>query len=115
MRIPVATYRLQLNNQFKFADAAAIVEYLDGLGLTDAYVSPLSMARPGSNHGYDVLDPGRLNPDLGSEEDFRRFAGELRRHTMGMLLDVVPNHMCIANGENWRWRDVLENGPSSGV
>jgi (1->4)-alpha-D-glucan 1-alpha-D-glucosylmutase len=113
MRIPVATYRLQLNSQFRFADAAALVEYLDGLGITDSYVSPLSMARPGSNHGYDVVDPSRLNPDLGSEEDFRGFAAELRRHRMGVLLDVVPNHMCIATSDNWRWRDVLENGPSS--
>jgi (1->4)-alpha-D-glucan 1-alpha-D-glucosylmutase len=115
MRIPVATYRLQLNTTFQFGQAAALVDYLDGLGITDAYVSPLSMARAGSNHGYDVIDPGRLNPELGSDDDFRRFAAELRSRQMGMLLDVVPNHMCIATSDNWRWRDVLENGPSSAV
>src|SRR5688572_24758455 len=102
MRIPAATYRLQLNAQFRFSDAASVVEYLDALGVSDSYVSPLSKARAGSNHGYDVIDPTTLNPELGTEEDFRRFAGELRRRQMGMLLDVVPNHMCIANGDNWR-------------
>jgi (1->4)-alpha-D-glucan 1-alpha-D-glucosylmutase len=113
MRVPAATYRLQLNAQFRFADAAAVVEYLDALGVSDAYVSPLSRARPGSNHGYDVVEPTQLNPELGSDEEVRRFANELRRRQMGMLLDVVPNHMCIGTGDNWRWLDVLEYGPSS--
>jgi (1->4)-alpha-D-glucan 1-alpha-D-glucosylmutase len=113
MRIPVSTYRLQFNGGFRFPDAAELVEYLDALGVTDCYASPLSMARPGSVHGYDVVDPTRLNPELGSEEDFAAFAAGLRQRGMGLLLDVVPNHMCIAVGDNWRWRDVLANGPSS--
>jgi (1->4)-alpha-D-glucan 1-alpha-D-glucosylmutase len=113
MRIPTSTYRLQLNAGFRFSDAAAVVEYLDALGITDCYASPLSMARPGSVHGYDVVEPTRLNPELGSEQDFQSFAGALRERRMGLLLDVVPNHMCIDSVENWRWRDVLSNGPSS--
>src|SRR5256885_11477571 len=113
MRVPTSTYRLQFNTGFRFADAAALVEYLDALGITDCYASPLSMARPGSVHGYDVVDPTRLNPELGGPEDFQRFTDALRERQMGLLLDVVPNHMCIAVGENWRWRDVLSNGPSS--
>jgi (1->4)-alpha-D-glucan 1-alpha-D-glucosylmutase len=113
MRIPTSTYRLQFNTDFRFGDAAALVDYLDALGITDCYASPLSMARPGSPHGYDVVDPTRLNPDLGTTEDFQRFADALRERQLGLLLDVVPNHMCIAVSENWRWRDVLSNGPSS--
>jgi (1->4)-alpha-D-glucan 1-alpha-D-glucosylmutase len=113
MRIPSATYRLQLQRQFTFADAADLVPYLHRLGVSDCYVSPVSTARPGSVHGYDVIDHGQLNPELGGAEAFQRFAGELRRHDLGLLLDVVPNHMCIAGHYNGRWLDVLENGPSA--
>jgi (1->4)-alpha-D-glucan 1-alpha-D-glucosylmutase len=112
-RVPSATYRLQLNRQFTFADAASVVPYLERLGVSDAYTSPVSTARPGSGHGYDVIDHGQLNPELGGAEAFGRFAGELRRAGMGVLLDVVPNHMCIAGHFNPRWLDMLENGPSS--
>jgi (1->4)-alpha-D-glucan 1-alpha-D-glucosylmutase len=113
MRIPSSTYRLQFNRDFGFAAAAALVDYLDELGISDCYASPLSMARPGSVHGYDVVDPTRLNPELGSDQEFQAFAGALRGRDMGLLLDVVPNHMCIASADNWRWWDVLSNGPSS--
>jgi (1->4)-alpha-D-glucan 1-alpha-D-glucosylmutase len=113
MRIPVSTYRLQFNSGFRFADAAALIDYLAALGITDCYASPLSMARAGSVHGYDVVEPTRLNPELGDEADFARFARALTERKMGLLLDVVPNHMCIATRDNWRWWDVLGNGPSS--
>src|SRR5947207_3456365 len=101
MRVPTSTYRLQFNTGFRFADAAALVDYLDALGITDCYASPLSMARAGSPHGYDVVDPTRLNPELGAEADFAAFAAALQARQMGLLLDVVPNHMCIATADNW--------------
>jgi (1->4)-alpha-D-glucan 1-alpha-D-glucosylmutase len=71
------------------------------------------MARPGSLHGYDVIDPTKLNPELGTREDFNEFSARLKERGMGLLMDVVPNHMCIASSGNQWWNDVLENGPSS--
>lgn len=112
-RIPVATYRLQFNNQFTFADAQALVDYFEELGITDCYSSPILMARPGSLHGYDVVDHTKINPELGTEEEFVTFAHSLRERGMGILMDVVPNHMCIASSQNRWWQDVLENGPGS--
>ncbi len=112
-RIPGSTYRLQLNHRFTFADAAAIVDYLDALGVTDCYASPFLKARPGSLHGYDVSDPTRLNPEIGGAAEFADFAGRLRARGMGLIMDVVPNHMCISDPANRWWQDVLENGPSS--
>jgi (1->4)-alpha-D-glucan 1-alpha-D-glucosylmutase len=112
-RIPVATYRLQLNPSFTFSDAERLVSYLAALGVSDVYASPYLAARPGSPHGYDLVDHGTLNPELGSREDFDRFAATLQARGMGQLLDVVPNHMGIAQGANRWWNDVLENGPSS--
>ena len=112
-RVPSATYRLQFNNQFTFKQAAALVDYLHKLGISDCYASPLLVAQPGSNHGYDVTDHSRLNPELGTEEEFLAFARQLQQRQMGLIMDVVPNHMCIAGGGNRWWNDVLENGPSS--
>jgi (1->4)-alpha-D-glucan 1-alpha-D-glucosylmutase len=111
--VPAATYRLQFHGNFTFRDAAEIVGYLDALGVTDVYASPLLGARPGSLHGYDLTDPGRLNAEIGTEDDFRAFVSALQRRGMGLLLDVVPNHMCIVHPSNAWWWDVLENGPSS--
>ncbi len=111
-RIPTATYRLQFNRRFGFDDARRLVPYLDALGITDVYASPLLQARSGSEHGYDVTDPTRLNRELGSEAEFEALAGELRKRDMGLLLDIVPNHMS-AIGENRWWMDVLESGPES--
>jgi (1->4)-alpha-D-glucan 1-alpha-D-glucosylmutase len=111
-RIPVAAYRLQFNARFRFADARALVPYLEGLGITDLYASPILQAREGSLHGYDVTDPTRLNRELGSEEDFEALVRELAGRRMGLLLDIVPNHMA-ASGENRWWTDVLASGPSS--
>src|SRR5436309_2961768 len=89
-KIPGATYRLQFNSQFGFRDAAAIVPYLHGLGITHCYASPLFQAVPGSGHGYDVCSFERLNPELGTAEDFDRFIAAVRQHGMGLLLDMVP-------------------------
>jgi (1->4)-alpha-D-glucan 1-alpha-D-glucosylmutase len=112
-RIPCCTYRLQFNKDFNFRDATALVDYLDALGVTDLYASPFLMARPGSAHGYDVVDHSRLNPELGTESDLDALAKALHERGMGLLMDVVPNHMCIASDANHWWNDVLENGRSS--
>src|SRR5713226_6362628 len=110
---PSATYRLQFNRFFTFQDATALAGYLEELGVSDIYASPFLMARPGSLHGYDVTDHTRFNPEIGDEQSFLGLSDELRRRNMGMIADVVPNHMCITNPSNLWWWDVLENGPSS--
>jgi len=110
---PSATYRLQLNRLFPFDQATAIVDYLDDLGITDIYASPFLMARPGSMHGYDVTDQTRFNPEIGDEDYFLRLSASLHGHKMGLIADVVLNHMCITHPSNRWWWDVLENGPSS--
>jgi (1->4)-alpha-D-glucan 1-alpha-D-glucosylmutase len=112
-RIPVATYRLQFNYQFKFSDARSIVPYLHDLGISDCYASPYFKAQKGSLHGYDILDQNALNPEIGTEEEYNEWMEELRRYGMGQVLDIVPNHMSIAGNENIWWMDVVENGPSS--
>jgi (1->4)-alpha-D-glucan 1-alpha-D-glucosylmutase len=113
VRIPEATYRLQLHRDFDFDRAAELVEYLNDLGVSDFYLSPISTARKGSAHGYDVVDTSRINPELGGEERFDRLASKLREKGMGVLLDVVPNHMCIDSPDNPWWADLLESGRSS--
>jgi len=112
-RIPVATYRLQFNHQFKFMDAKGILSYLDELGISDVYASPYLKARKGSLHGYDILDHNQINPEIGTEEEYDEYVRELKKLGMGQVLDIVPNHMCISEDENAWWMDVLENGPSS--
>jgi (1->4)-alpha-D-glucan 1-alpha-D-glucosylmutase len=111
--IPVSTYRLQLSGDFTFSQAAELADYLHELGIGDCYVSPFLTAKPGSVHGYDVTNHGTLNPEIGSREDFNRFSERLKQLGMGMIADVVPNHMCIEHPSNGWWWDVLENGPSS--
>ena len=111
-RIPSATYRLQLSKDFRFADACAILDYLKDLGISDIYASPILRSRRGSGHGYDATDPTRIDPDLGTEEDFARFQNELHKRGMGLLLDIVPNHMAASDENPW-WMDVLEHGPES--
>jgi (1->4)-alpha-D-glucan 1-alpha-D-glucosylmutase len=110
--VPRATYRLQLHAGFGFADAQAIVRYLAALGISHLYTSPITMARAGSLHGYDVVDFNRLNPELGSEEEFARLVETLHDHEMGLIVDFVPNHMGVDPGNPW-WRDVLEWGEAS--
>lgn len=112
IRVPASTYRLQFNASFTFRDALRTVPYLHALGITDVYASPLTAARPGSTHGYDVVDPARLNPDLGTEEDFNALADALAASGMGLLLDIVPNHMAAHHANAWWW-DVLERGRDS--
>ncbi|MGH7180973.1 MAG: malto-oligosyltrehalose synthase, partial [Nitrospiraceae bacterium] len=112
-RIPVSTYRIQLNRTCTFRDVEKLVPYLHDLGITDLYCSPYFTAVPGSLHGYDVVDPTTLNQEIGTEEDYRALIAQLHQRGMGQLLDVVSNHMGIARQLNNWWQDVLENGPSS--
>ena len=111
--IPRATYRVQLNAQFTFKDATAIIPYLAELGISHVYCSPYFRARAGSTHGYDVVDHNSFNPEIGDRDDFERFVAELRAHGMGHVLDIVPNHVGIMGADNARWMDVLENGQAS--
>ena len=111
--VPCSTYRLQLNRLLTFRQAAALLDYLQDLGISDCYTSPFLMARPGSMHGYDVTDPTRLNPEIGDQRDFDNYAAQLKQRGMGLIADVVPNHMCVTHPLNTWWWDVLENGPSS--
>lgn len=111
---PESTYRLQFRaGGFTFRNAADIVSYLAQLGVSHIYASPHLQAHPGSEHGYNIVDYGRLNPELGDESDYRAMVETLHRYDMGQILDFVPNHMGIAGNENAWWNDVLENGPSS--
>lgn len=112
-RVPVATYRLQFSRAFTFRDAVEVVPYLDALGISDLYASSYLVARPGSPHGYDIADHNRLNPEIGTEEDYERLIAALQARGMGQILDVIPNHMGIAASCNPWWNDVLENGPGS--
>ena len=112
-RIPVSTYRIQFNYQFGFSDAARIIGYLYELGITDIYSSPYFKACEKSLHGYDIVAPDTLNPEVGTEEEFERMLEELHSRGMGQILDFVPNHMCITGKDNLWWMDVLENGPGS--
>lgn len=112
-RMPSATYRLQFNAGFTFADAERIVGYLHDLGVSDVYASSYLAAKEGSVHGYDVVNQTLFNKELGDEGSHAAFVDELARHDMGHILDFVPNHMCIESGDNVWWMDVLENGMSS--
>ncbi|MFO7974951.1 MAG: malto-oligosyltrehalose synthase, partial [Candidatus Hydrogenedentota bacterium] len=109
----IATYRVQLQPEFGFAEAADLVSYLADLGISHFYSSPYLQAAAGSVHGYDVVDPTRINRELGGESAHTRLCETLQSAGLGQLLDVVPNHMAIAGKQNPWWWDVLENGPSS--
>ena len=112
-RLRAATYRVQLHAGFTFDDAAAITGYLADLGVSHLYCSPYLQAAAGSMHGYDVVDHGRLNDELGSSDGYDRLARRLAKEGLGQVLDIVPNHMALAGRANAWWWDVLENGPSS--
>lgn len=112
MHIPVSTYRLQLHSGFTFAHLQRIIDYLETLGVTTLYVSPIMQATPGSMHGYDVTDPATINKELGTEEALRSMIHELRKKSMYWLQDIVPNHMAFHTA-NLRLMDVLERGPVS--
>ena len=111
--IPLSTYRFQFNRDFTFRDATRLIPYLSSMGISDCYASPYLRARPGSAHGYDIIDHNSLNPEIGSTEDYEQFVTELHRHGMGQVLDIVPNHMGVMGSDNAWWLDVLENGEVS--
>lgn len=108
----MATYRLQFNHDFGFAEAQALVPYFSRLGITHLYASPILRARQSSTHGYDVVDPATINPNLGDKTELISLDGTLSNYGLGLVLDIVPNHMA-ASIENPYWRDVLTYGPSS--
>ncbi len=110
---PRATYRLQFHKGFTFADAEALVPYLDRLGISHIYASPITTAAAGSMHGYDVIDPTTINPELGGEDAFRSLVAALKARDMGLIIDIVPNHMGVAGGGNAWWNDVLARGQDS--
>jgi (1->4)-alpha-D-glucan 1-alpha-D-glucosylmutase len=113
MPLPESTYRLQFHAGFTFRDAAAIVPYLHDLGITHLYASPYLKARPGSMHGYDVIDPCSLNPELGTEAEYEAWVDAMRSRGMSHILDIVPNHVGVGTNDNVWWNDVLEHGPAS--
>src|SRR3954463_4737747 len=104
-RIPRATYRLQFNRDFTFRQVSGIIDYLDELGITDVYASPLLPAGPSSTHGYDVCGFSQINPNLGSTEEFEQFVSALKARGFGLVLDTVPNHMSATPDNAW-WLDV---------
>ena len=111
--IPRATYRIQLHAGFNLKQATAIVPYLAQLGISHVYCSPYFRARPGSLHGYDVVDHNALNPEIATRADLEEFVSCLRAHQMGHIVDFVPNHVGIMGADNEPWMDVLENGQAS--
>jgi (1->4)-alpha-D-glucan 1-alpha-D-glucosylmutase len=111
--IPRATYRLQLHEGFGFDAVVECVPYLAALGISHAYLSPYLKARPGSSHGYDIVDHAEINPELGDQPAFRRMAAALSAHGLGHILDFVPNHMGVGGSDNPLWLDVLEWGPDA--
>jgi (1->4)-alpha-D-glucan 1-alpha-D-glucosylmutase len=112
-RIPRATYRLQLHGEFTFRDAAKLLPYLAALGVSHVYCSPFLRARPGSKHGYDIIDHDALNPEIGTREDFDAFVAAMRDNGLAQVMDIVPNHMGVLGSDNQWWQDLLENGPAS--
>jgi len=112
MKVVRATMRLQLHKGFTFADAARLAPYMARLGISHLYSSPILTARAGSMHGYDVTDPTRVNPELGGEDGFRDLVAALRAEGLGLIVDIVPNHMAADSANPW-WRDVLRHGQAS--
>jgi (1->4)-alpha-D-glucan 1-alpha-D-glucosylmutase len=112
MAIPRATARLQLHKGFTFNDACQVVPYYAKLGISHIYASPIMTARSGSTHGYDIVDPTRINPEIGGEEGLRKLVACLRASDMGLILDIVPNHMGVGPENPW-WQHVLEWGQAS--
>ena len=108
-----ATYRLQFHRGFTFRDAQALIPYFAKLGVSHLYASPIMEARPGSSHGYDIINHNRINPEIGGEADFQTLVAELHAHGMGLILDIVPNHMGVGGRDNAWWLDTLEWGEES--
>ena len=107
-----ATYRLQVHKDFTLDAAGRILPYLADLGISHVYLSPCLQAAPGSMHGYDVTDPSRISEDLGGEPAWERFVNSARRCNLGILIDIVPNHMSATHNNPW-WEHVLAHGPFS--
>lgn len=112
-RVPVSTYRLQLNYLFGLRDCLGLLDYFQELGVDFLYLSPLFAARKKSLHGYDVVDFSSINSEIGSEEDLKKLSEELKKREMGLLLDFVPNHMCVESLDNKWWQDILFRGEKS--
>jgi (1->4)-alpha-D-glucan 1-alpha-D-glucosylmutase len=112
MSLPRATVRLQFNRDFTFDAAVEIVPYLARLGISHVYASPILAAAPGSTHGYDTIDPTVINPELGGQDGLARLTEKLRRHELGLIIDIVPNHMAAVAENPWWW-DVLKSGRAS--
>src|ERR1700712_5462160 len=108
-----ATQRLQIHKDFTLDDATKLVPYFASLGISHIYASPLLKARAGSMHGYDVVDPRHINPELGGEPALKRLVSTLREHGMGLILDIVSNHMAVGGADNPWWLDLLEWGRRS--
>jgi maltooligosyltrehalose synthase len=109
---PVSTYRLQFHKDFNFDDFEKIIPYLQKLGVSTVYASPILEATPGSMHGYDGLNPHRINPEIGTEEQLRSISQKLKEFGMQWLQDIVPNHMAFSTKNPWLM-DVLEKGARS--
>src|SRR5690242_10387920 len=110
---PLATYRLQFHKDFRFEDARKLVSYLHALGVTHCYSSPILKSRAGSMHGYDIVDHNQINPEIGSEDEFRALVRDLHQAGIGLVLDIVPNHKGVGHGTNPWWQDVLQHGQAS--
>lgn len=110
--IPSATYRIQFRNGMTFDRAAALAPYLKALGISHLYASPIFTATTGSTHGYDITDPNEIDPAIGGREGFDRLVKALRSAQIGLILDIVPNHMATSLENRW-WRDVIEQGKHS--
>src|SRR4029079_10378609 len=112
MTNPISTYRFQFNNNFRFEDFEKIIPYLQQLGVGTIYASPIFEAVPGSTHGYDGLNPCRINPEVGTIEQLKAISRQLKTHNISWLQDIVPNHMAFHSKNEWLM-DVLEKGSQS--
>jgi len=112
LKVPTSTYRLQLNADFRLSHVRELIPYFSALGVIHLYFSPIFQARPKSPHGYDVTNPGQINREIGDEAEFMELSAALRAVDIGIILDIVPNHMAADAANPW-WRDVLEHGSSS--
>ena len=114
MKVPASTYRLQIRSGFTLFDAAETVPYLKSLGVDWVYLSPILTAEQGSDHGYDVTDPSSVDPERGGPEGLLAFSTAARAHGMGVLVDIVPNHVGVASPpQNPWWWSLLQLGPGS--
>jgi (1->4)-alpha-D-glucan 1-alpha-D-glucosylmutase len=112
MHIPASTYRVQLHKDFNFKNLESVLDYIADLGISTIYAAPIVKATPGSMHGYDVVDPHVINPDIGTLDDFRALIGKVKAKNMSWIQDIVPNHMAF-HVDNYRLTDVLERGRDS--